>query len=354
MANKAIKIRLYPDDNQRTLLAKTFGCVRYVFNHFLAEDRSVGFQSYYTHAKSLTVLKQAKPFLKEVDSSALQQTLKCLEQSEKTGKPHFKTRRSRQSYTTLCTNHNIRFHDIRHIQLPKLGVVKCRFRRDIPDNWIIKRATVSRTASGKYYASILFEYENQVSEQPICNIVGLDFSMRELFVSDTGFKPCYPRFFRRSQTKLSKEQRRLSKMQRYSCNYFKQKRRIAVLHERIANQRLDFLHKTANTLIQAYDAVAIEDLSMNGMAKLYGKSVADNGWYLFTEILAYKLADRGKRLVKINKWFPSSQLCHCCGYQNSAVKDFSIRVWICPACNAKHDRDINAAVNIKNEGLRLI
>ena len=190
----------------------------------------------------------------------------------------------------------------------------------------------------------------------INNPVGLDYSMHELFVSSDGIFADYPKFYRKAQDKLAFEQRKLSHCKLYSNNYYKQKKCIAKLHEKISNQRKDFLHKLSREITNFYDCVCIEDLNMQGMSNSlnFGKTVHDNSWGMFTSMLQYKLEFEGKHLIKIDKFYPSSQLCSICGYQNPDTKDLSLREWICPHCKTLHNRDINAAINIRNEGLRIL
>ena len=241
------------------------------------------------------------------------------------------------------------------VTLPKIGKVKVRQHRSIPESYILKSVTVSQTPSGKYYASILFEYENQIQKTEPQTFLGLDFSMHELYIASDGTSANYPRFYRQALQKLEREQRKLSKMQKGSNNRNKQRIRVARLHEKVANQRKDFLHKQSRQITNAYDCVCIEDLNMKAMSQAmnFGKSVSDNGWGMFTTFLKYKLEEMGKRLVKIDQFFASSQLCNICGNQNSETKDLSVREWTCPCCQTHHNRDRNAAVNIRNEGMRI-
>ena len=368
MANRAFEFRIYPNRAQKELLAKTFGCVRLVYNHYLDRkkqlwEESKQSMSYNACAKDLTSLKKEKEFLKEVDSIALQQSLRHLDTAysnffkrKDNGYPRFKSkRRGKQSYTTMNVNHNIRIEKGR-IRLPKLGEVKIRQHREIPEEWTLKSVTVKRVPSGKYYVSILFEYESQICEREINNVLGLDFSMSELYVTSEGERCGYPKYFRQAEQRLARAQRRLTKMQKGSANYLKQKVKVAKIHEKIANQRKDFLHKRSHQIAETYDAVSIEDLNMQGMAKAlhFGKSVHDDGWGMFTRMLEYKLADRGGKLVKIDRWYPSSQMCSGCGHIVPEVKDLGVRVWFCDWCLEYHERDENAATNIRDEGHRLL
>ena len=360
-ANRAYKFRLYPNKAQQELIHKTFGCVRFVYNKMLGEKIA----HYQKHGESLQVTpakyKADFEWLKEVDSLALTSEWKHLEKaysnffrSKSMGFPKFKSKKSdRRSYTTNCVNGNIRIEG-KCIKLPKLGFVKVKQHRIIPTYYKLKSATISQTASGKYYVAILFEYQTDIQPKPIKNTIGLDFSMAELYISSDSNNPQYPRFYRRALDKLKRMQRVLSKMQKYSSNYYKQKRKIAKYHEYIANSRKDFLHKQSRQIANAYDCVAIEDLNMRAMAQSlnFGKSIHDNGWGMFVIFLNYKLAEQGKYLIKIDKWFPSSKTCSACGTIKNEIS-LSERIYICD-CGCILDRDINAAINIKNEGLRMI
>lgn len=364
MANKACKFRIYPTPEQKTQFAKTFGCVRFIYNKML-EDKIAYYQQTKKKLNNTPAqYKEAFPFLKDVDSMALCNAQMNLQNAynnffsrPNNGFPKFKSRRnSRKSYTTNCINGNIALEN-GFLKLPKLkGIVKVKQHRQIPDDWKLKSVTVSQSASEKYYASILFEYENQVPEQELHDFLGLDFSMHELYRDSNGNEPSYPRYYRQSEKKLKREQRKLSLMQKGSKNREKQRIKVAKLHEKVANQRKDFLHKQSRQITNAYDCVCIEDLDMKAMSQTlhFGKSVCDNGWGMFTEFLRYKLEEVGKKLVKIGRFFASSQICSCCGYKNLGTKDLSVRAWDCPECGTHHDRDVNAAVNIRNEGMRLV
>lgn len=361
--NKAYKFRIYPNAEQQTMLTKTFGCVRFIYNRMLSDKIK-----YYEEMKQKlnnTPAQYKKEFewLKEVDSLALANAQMNLQtaygnffKSPKTGFPKFKSKKSnRRSYTTNCVNGNISI-DSGYIKLPKVGTVKLKQHRNIPVDYKLKSVTVSQTPSGKYYASVLFEYENQVQLIEPHSFLGLDFSMHELYKDSNGNEPCYPRYYRQAENRLAREQRKLSKMQKGSNNRNKQRIKVAMLHEKVANQRKDFLHKQSRQIANAYDCICIENLDMKAMSQSlnFGKSVSDNGWGMFVAYLKYKLRDIGKQLIKVDKFFASSQICSICGYKNTGTKNLSVRAWDCPQCGSHHDRDINAATNIKNEGMRIV
>ncbi|MCD7827794.1 MAG: IS200/IS605 family element RNA-guided endonuclease TnpB [Clostridiales bacterium] len=368
MLNKAYKFRIYPNKEQTQFFSQTFGCVRMVYNYYL--DKKIRIYeadklslSYTDCAKDMVKLKSEKTFLKDVDSIALQQSLRHLDtafqnffRNPKTGFPKFKSKKANQkSYSTVCVNGNIFVQD-GCIKLPKIGFVKMKQHRSIPENYKLKSVTVSQNPSGKYFASILFEYENQAQKTEPQTFLGLDFSMHELYVDSNGNEPKYPRYYRKAEKKLKCEQRKLSLMQKGSNNRDKQRIKVAKLHEKVSNQRKDFLHKQSKMLSDNYDCICIENLDMKGMSQSlnFGKSVADNGWGMLVTFLSYKLSDLGKCLIKTDKFFASSQLCSECGYKNNETKDLSVRQWTCPNCGTHHNRDVNAAVNIRNEGMRLV
>ena len=361
--NKAYKFRIYPNSEQKIMFAKTFGCVRFIYNRMLADK--IEYYNKYQKKLNNTPAQYKSEFewLKEVDSLALANAQLNLQSAynnffrdKKVGFPKYKSKKSnKHSYTTNFVNGNIIIQN-RMIKLPKVGFVKMKQHRTIPENYKLKSVTVSKNASEKYYVSILFEYENQVQKTEPQKFLGLDFSMSELYVDSNGNCPQFPRYYRLSEKKLKREQRKLSKMVKGSKNREKQRIKVARLHEKVANQRKDFLHKKSRQIANAYDCVCIEDLNMKAMAQSlhFGKSVSDNGWGMFTAFLKYKLEELGKRLVKIDKFFASSQLCHVCGYKNPNTKDLSVREWTCPCCQTHHDRDVNAAINIRNEGMRIV
>ena len=361
--NKAYKFRIYPNAEQQIILTKTFGCVRFIYNRMLSDKINHYEETKQKLNNTPAQYKSKFPWLKEVDSLALANAQMNLQtaynsffRNTKIGFPKFKSKKSnRRSYTTNCVNGNISI-DNGFLKLPKVGLVKLKQHRLILSNYKLKSVTISQTPSGKYYASVLFEYENQIQEQELHDFLGLDFSMHGLYKDSNGNEPAYPRYYRQAEERLKREQRKLSLMQKGSKNRSKQRIKVANLHEKVANQRKDFLHKQSRQIVNAYDCVCIENLDMKAMSQLlnFGKSVADDGWGMFVTFLKYKLEETGKRLVKVNKFFASSQICNVCGYKNTATKNLSIRAWDCPKCGAHHDRDINAAINIRNEGMRLV
>lgn len=363
MANKAYKFRIYPSTEQKVLFAKTFGCVRFIYNKMLSDKIK-----YYEETKQRlnntpAQYKTEFEWLKEVDSLALANAQMNLQKaynnffrSSKTGFPKFKSKRkNRNSYTTNNQKGSVAIEN-GYIKLPKIGLVKLKQHRQISSDYKLKSVTISQTPSGKYYASVLFECENQAQEQEPKTFIGLDYSMHELYKDNNGNEPQYPRYYRQAEKRLKREQRKLSKMQKGSKNRDKQRIKVAKVHEKVSNQRKDFLHKQSRKIVNAYDCVCIEDLDMKAMSQSmnFGKSVSDNGWGMFVNFLQYKLEESGKKLIKVDKFFASSQICNVCGYKNRATKNLSMREWDCPNCGTHHDRDVNAAINIRNEAMRLV
>jgi len=358
--NKAFQFRILPDEEQEILLAKTFGCVRFIYNKML-EDKKNHYEATGKMLKHTPA--QYKPeheWLKEVDSLALANAQLHLEaaydnffRDKEVGFPKFKSKHSgKASYTTNLTNGNIYLSN-GILRLPKLGLVKIKRHRQVPKSYRLKSVTVKKTASGKYLASILYEYDQDIPKVEPKNAIGLDYSMKELFVSSNNEYPNYPRFYRRAQEKLAIEQRKLSKCEKGSNNWKKQNAKVNRIHEKIANQRKGFLHKIARQIANAYDIVCVEDLDMRNMAQEpnYGKTVSDNGFGMFRLMLAYKLAEQGKYFVKIDKKYPSTKTCSRCNKKKKEMP-LALRVYSCDKCGLVIDRDLNAAVNIRNEGCR--
>jgi putative transposase len=344
------------------MFAKTFGCVRFIYNKMLGDKINHYEETKQKLNNTPAQYKSEYEWLKEVDSLALANAQLNLQtaynnffKSKSIGFPKFKSKRNNhRSYTTNNVNGNIELSD-GFLKLPKVGKIKVKQHRQIPDDYILKSVTVNQMPSGKYYASVLYEYEQIVEPVEINSTIGLDFSMSELYIDSNGKEAQYNRYYRRSLAKLQKMSRSLSKMKKFSNNWYKQKRKIAILHEKIACQRKDFLHKESRQIANAYDLVGVEDLNMKAMSQAlnFGKSVADNSFGMFRTLLKYKLEEQGKYFVTIDKWYASSKLCHKCGYKNDDLT-LSVREWFCPNCQASHDRDTNAAINIKNEAVRLV
>jgi putative transposase len=301
-------------------------------------------------------------WLKEVDSLALANAQLNLNKAyqnffrdKATGFPNFKSKRNgHQSYTTNWVNNNIRLEN-GTIILPKLKAVKMKQHREIPADYRLKAVTVSQTATGAYYVSMLYAYECQIEVVQPETFIGLDYSMPELYVSSDGVSAEYPRYYRKALDKLKQEQRKLPHCQKGSKNRNKQRLKVARIHEKVANQRKDFLHKQSRQITNAADVVCIEDLNMKGMSQAlnFGKSVADNAFGTFVTLLDYKLREQGKQLVKIDKWFPSSKMCSRCGTIKKVLL-LSERTYHCDVCSATMDRDYNASINIRNEGKRVV
>lgn len=372
---KALKMRIYPNKEQALKINKTIGSCRYVYNHMLARNKKVYARrnehlSYYDMQNLLPSMKNYLPWLKESDSQALKYACRQINKAfdgffkKRTNFPKFHSKRTaRQSYTTTNKAHIDYNPDEKKVKLPFLGWMHCSDNR-VLSNPDFKYATVSRQ-NGKYYVSITYSIEKTVYPVAVSEsqTLGLDYKSDGLYVDNNGNMASMPKWFRDSQAKLKKEQRKLrnkvgsQKGETKSHSYLKQLQKVRNLHEHIANQRLDYLQKESTRLANQYDTILIEDLDMKAIANKgfgNGKATLDNGWGMFTTMLDYKMAERGKYLQKIDRWYPSSQTCSACGCINSETKNLSIRKWTCPHCGAEHDRDTNAAINIKQEGLRLL
>jgi len=325
-------------------------------------------EHYKETGKSLRVTpakyKKEYPWLKEVDSLALANAQLHLETAYKNffrdqtvGFPKYKSKhKSKASYTTNAVNGNIRLENGK-IRLPKVGEVKIKIHRKAEEGWKLKSVTISRETTGKYFASVLYQYEcsdNQAHCETDKKMLGIDFAMHGLAVFSDGTKADYPMYYRKAEKRLVREQRKLSKCQKGSHNYQKQKKSLARVHEKVRNQRNDFHHKLSRRLAEEYDVIAVENLNMKSMSQglHFGKNTMDNGYGEFLGMLEYKLDARGKELVKVDRFYPSSKRCSCCGKIKESLK-LSERTYIC-SCGNVMDRDVNAAINICNEGRRLL
>ena len=367
MELRRFRYRLYPTREQEIMFAQTFGCVRFIYNKMLADRLEYYKETGGRQKNRPAQYKKRFPWLKDVDSLALANAQINLDRAfsnffrnpQHFGKPRFKSKKAGcASYSTNNQHGSVRIEGNK-IKLPKIGWVKLCLHRPLMEKSTIKTVTIIRTPTGKYYISIVVKYENQILPVIPKNFLGLDFAMHGLFKDSNGDDADYPKFSRKAEKKLAKAQRKLSKKQKGSRNREKQRRRVAVLHEKVANQHSDFLHKKSRELADNYDAIGVENINVKGMAKhkkggkfSFGRSLSDNGWSMFIKMLEYKLSSQGKQLIKIDKWYPSSQLCHVCGYKNAETKNLSVREWDCPKCGSHHNRDKNAAINIREEAKR--
>lgn len=364
--NKSFKYRLYPTKEQEVQIQKNFGCVRFVYNYYLAKrvdlyEKSKETFNYYASAKDLTQLKKELTWLKEAESTSLQSSLKNLDEAyqkffkEHIGYPKFKSKKTHKfSYTCKCVSNNIEIIQNNKIKLPKLGIVN--IRNKLPIQGKILSATISQVPSGKYYVSICCDNVNIKPFNKTGAVVGIDLGIKDFAISSDGLKIPNPKYLKQSLHKLAKLQRELSRKTTGSSNYNKQRIKVARLQEHITNQRKDFLHKLSTQLIKDYDIICLEDLKVSNMIKNHklARNIADCSWSTFVSYLTYKSVWYDKQISKVSTFFSSSQTCNVCGEKFPFTKDLGVREWTCPNCSSKLDRDINAANNILNEGLRLI
>lgn len=359
---KSYKYKINPNEEQKVLLNKHFGSTRFVYNFFLNErkreyETNKNTINYYDNAKSLTELKKQEDYswLNEINSQSLQDSLKNLETSYKNffrfkkGFPKFKSKHSKNSFTVPQAV---------KIENGKLRIRKFKDPIDIilhrTFSGTIKQCTISKTTTDEYFVSILVETEHKKLEKTGKSI-GIDLGLKDFVITSDGYKYKNNRYTKKYQTKLKKAQQHLSRKKKGSNKYKEQKLKVARIHKKIANSRLDNLHKVSTELIKKYDFIFLEDLNIKGMIKNHklSKHIADASWSKFITLLTYKAEWNDKQIVKIDRFFPSSKTCNCCGYINQNLK-LDMREWTCPSCHTKLDRDLNASKNILNEGYKLI
>lgn len=363
IVDKAYSFRISPNKKQKELINKKIGCVRFVFNHFLAQSNAHKYLSYSKFAAQLPELKKEYNWLREVDSISLQQSLKDLDKAFKCffkglgGFPKFKSKKNnKQSYRTQYFKRSSGTESIEikdnKIKLPKLGWVKFRKSREVTGE--IQNVTIRKSKIGKYYISICVQEE--IKELPQNNkAIGIDLGLKYFLITSNGEVVSNPRNLSKYEKKIARLNKRLAKKEEGSNNWYKAKNKLAQVYEKVANIRKDFLHKLSTKLIRENQTIIVENLKVKNMLKnsRLAKSISDVSWSKFIDYLDYKANWYGRELIKIDTFFPSSQLCSECGYQNKKVKDLSVREWECPKCHSIHDRDINASKNILQQGLKL-
>ena len=364
---KGYKYRIYPNKQQEEQIQKTFGCCRFVYNQTLAYRK----EKYEKDKEPMNkiacnnyvnqVLKNEYEWLTEVDKFALTNSVYNMDSAyqkffkEHTGYPKFKSKHNHyKSYTTNFTNNNIEVSfDNNKIKLPKLKWVKAKVHREFIGK--IKSATISQVSSGKYFISVLVETEH-IPMESTGYAIGFDLGIKDLLITSDGEKKENPKYIKRYENKLAKEQRKLSHKKKGSKNWDKQRIKVARIHEKIHNTRIDNLHKISHEIISENQVIVSENLAVSNMVKNHNlaKSIYDCGWSELTRQISYKAEWNNRKYIKIGRFTKSSQPCHICGYINPDTKDLSVRKWICPQCGTVHDRDINASINILNEGLRIL
>ena len=370
---KGLEVRLYPSKEQRVIIDRTLGCSRFVYNHVLGMKKELWEDYKLSFNPNLKSFKEEWKFLTKVPSQALANSyMDCLtafnnffnsikkktKQNTKYPKFHKKGRKDSFRISAIKTSkgYDIRIEDHDHIKVPKLGPIKFKNYRDI--NWTkihIYNITIKKTPTNKYFASLCCELPEKEYIEPRYEHCGFDLDLKDFCIFDTGEVIENPRYFRKTQEKLAKEQRKLTKCTKDSKNYKKQKLKVALVHEKIKNQRKDFQHKWSRKIVNENQVIVSEDLNVKGMLKNHklAKSIQDASFGSFCNMISYKALEQQRQYVKIGTFYPSSKLCHCCGFKYKGLK-LEERFWTCPECGTYLDRDENAAINILNEGLKIL
>jgi len=359
---KSYKYKIIPNEDQKVLLNKHFGCIRFIYNHFLNErkreyETNKQTLNYYDNSKSLTILKKQEEYswLNEVNAQSLQVSLKNIDDAYN---GFFKKRTKFPKFKSKHTKNSFKVPQAVKVEDGKLKIPKFKEPIDIilhrTFSGAIKQCTISKTPTNEYFVSILVETTHTATPKTGKSI-GIDLGLKDFVITSDGYKYKNNRYTKTYQTKLKKAQQHLSRKKKGSNRYQKQKLKVAKLHKKITNSRLDNLHKVSTELITNYDVIFLEDLNIKGMIKNHklSKHIADASWSKFITLLTYKAEWNDKKIIKIDRFFPSSKTCNCCGYINQNLK-LDVREWTCPSCHAKLDRDLNASKNILNEGYKII
>jgi putative transposase len=370
---KGLEIRLYPSKEQRILIDRTLGCSRFVYNHVLALKKELWEDYKLSFNPNLKSFKEEWKFLTKVPSQALANSyMDCMTAfnnffSSIKGKskaeqrfPKFHKKGQKDSFRIAATKtskgYDIRIEDYEHIKVPKLGLIKFRNYND--SNWSkihIYNITIKKTPANKYFASLCCELQEPEYIEPKFDACGFDLGIKDFAIFDSGEVIENPKYYRTTEYKIKKTQRVLSKCVKFSENYKKVQVKLAKLHEKIKNQRKDFQHKWSRKIVNENQVIVSEDLNVKGMLKNHklAKSISDASFGSFCNMIAYKANEQQRQYVKIGTFYPSSKLCHCCGFKHKGLK-LEERFWTCPECGKYLDRDENAAINILNEGLRIL